>query len=367
MSNKISYKKSGVNYDVLDPIKKMAQLVGLDTSKNLQNSGFMEIKTSRGESAYVIEGSDCYYGVVSEGLGTKNLVADQMRKITGKTYYDVIAQDTVAAIINDLVTTGAKPLTILAYWAVGDSKWFTDKKRARDLTDGWKKACDLAGATWGAGETPALQDIVYHNAINLAGSAFGIIQPKSRLILGDKLTANDVIILFESNGIHANGLTLARSLAKKLPERYATKLANGKTFGEELLKPSLIYSRLVQDLIAKNVEIHYLINITGHGWCKIMRAKKSFRYIIDSVPEVPILFQFIQKHSGLSDKEMYATFNMGAGFAMMVDQKNANKIIRIANKHKIKAWIAGRVEKGQKEVIIRPLDIIFKSDELKIR
>ncbi|MBI5452507.1 phosphoribosylformylglycinamidine cyclo-ligase, partial [Candidatus Gottesmanbacteria bacterium] len=139
----LSYKKSGVNYDLLDPVKRLAQVAGLKTANNILGLDFREISTSRGETAYVLEAAECYHAFVQEGLGTKNLVADEMRKITGKTYYETIAQDTVAMIINDLITVGARPLSILAYWAVGNSGWFADKKRNNDLVNGWKKACDL--------------------------------------------------------------------------------------------------------------------------------------------------------------------------------------------------------------------------------
>src|SRR3989338_7770049 len=101
---KMSYSKSGVDYKLLDPAKRMAQDAGLQTKKILEGSEFSEVTQSRGETAYVIEGVDSYYAIVQEGLGTKNLVADEVRKITGKTYYDSIAYDTVAAIINDLIT-----------------------------------------------------------------------------------------------------------------------------------------------------------------------------------------------------------------------------------------------------------------------
>src|SRR3990170_2322677 len=96
---KLTYKETGVSYDVMDPLKRMAQNAGKKTTKNLQGSSFKELKESRGESAYVLEQKDSYFVSVMEGLGTKSLVADAMKKITGKTYYDTIAQDTVAAII----------------------------------------------------------------------------------------------------------------------------------------------------------------------------------------------------------------------------------------------------------------------------
>ena len=290
-----------------------------------------------------------------------------MRKITGKTYYDTIAQDAVAAIINDLITVGAQPTTLLAYWAVGDSAWFADKKRSKDLVIGWRKACEMAGVAWGGGETPTDKDIVNPDTIGLAGSAIGLIESKERLVLGENLQAGDVIVLLESSGIHANGLTLARKLADQLPQGYATKLSNGKMYGEALLTPTIIYSRVVGELLDKGIIPSYMANITGHGWRKLMRHNKTLRYVVEKIPESSPLFQFMQKHAGSSDTEMYATFNMGAGFALFVQMKDAQKIIDLARKNKIKAWVGGYVEKGEKQVIIKPLGITYKAEDLKIR
>lgn len=364
---KISYSKSGVDYSLLDPAKKMAQIAGLQTKAVLKGSGFKEVSSSRGETAFVLEGPDYYYAIVEEGLGTKNLVADEVRKITGKTYYDTIAYDTVAAILNDLISVGAKPLTILAYWAVGDSKWMKDKVRMKDLVYGWQKACLDSGVSWGGGETPSMNDVLYPNVINLAGCAFGIISPKKRLILGDKIKAGDCIIIFESNGIHANGLSLARKISDQVKEGYSTKLSNGKLYGEELLKPSIIYSNLIQELLSDNVDIHYMINVTGHGFRKFMRAQRNFTYIIEQIPKLQPLFTFIQKYSGLTDYDMYATFNMGAGFSVIVSKKDLEKVLSISKKCKIKSLLAGYVSNGEKKIIIKSKGIVYKEKDLKIR
>src|SRR3989339_110575 len=232
----LTYKQI-VNYDIMDPFKRTAQLEGLKTAKNLRFSGMKEIVASRGESAYVVDQGDSYLAIVEECLGTKSLIADAMYKITGKTYYQSIAQDSVAYIVNDLITVGAQPTAIVAYWAMGNSEWFTNKKRMRDLVKGWAKACDAAGAVWGGGETPVLNGIINKDAVDLAGASFGIIKPKTRLTLGEKLTVGDVIVLLESKGIQSNGVSLARRIAEKLPKGYATKMANGKMYGEALLVP----------------------------------------------------------------------------------------------------------------------------------
>lgn len=362
-----AYSKSGVNYDLLDPIKLLAQKAGMETVRNLNATDFREVSKSRGESAYVLEYNDSYFVLVEECLGTKSLVADATRKITGKTYYDFLAQDTVAYMVNDLITVGARPISIAAYWAVGSSEWFKDKKRSSDLIRGWADACRMSGASWGGGETPSLSGIIKEDAIDLAGACFGIIKPKNRLILGDKLNVGDSIIFFESRGIQSNGVSLARKLAEQLPKGYATQIIKKLIYGEALLVPTIIYSNIIQDLFANKINIHYMSNITGHGWRKIMRAAKNFTYVINDIGNVPPLFTFIQEHSGLSDSEMYATFNMGAGFAVIAAKSEADKIIKISAKHKVKCWVAGEIKKGQKQVIIGPKNIVYTDRDLKIR
>ncbi len=366
-SKKLTYKETGVSYDVMDPLKRMAQIAGKKTTRNLRGTSFIELNESRGESAYVLDQGDSYIVSVMEGLGTKSLVADAMRKIIGKTYYDHVAQDTVASIINDLITVGAKPITVLAYWAAGSAKWFEDLKRMEDLVHGWKKACDMAGVVWGGGETPTLSGIIAPETIDLGGSGFGIIKPKSRLVLGEKLSAGDSIILFESSGIHANGLSLARKIVSVLPKGYATKMGNGKMYGEGLLAPTFIYAKLIQDLFAEKVNIHYMAHITGHGWRKIMRYTKPFTYRIHTVPPVPEVLKFICEKGPLDEKEAYGNLNMGAGYAVFVPKKDAVKVLRVAKRNKIKAFNAGTVEKGKKQVIIESKKITFDGESLKVR
>ena len=226
----LTYASTGVDYEAMDPFKRLAQLNARETSSNLERLGMRVVESSRGESAFVWDRRDHYAAFVIEGLGTKNLVADATREITGKTYYDQVAQDTVAMIINDLIVVGAEPEVINMYAGSGTSDWFEDLERAEDLIVGWKKACDIAGTTWGGGESPTLKGIIEPNAGEILGSATGIIKPKDRLTLGNKLTVGDRILLIESSGIHANGLTLARKIANRLPEGYQTKIRNKKMY-----------------------------------------------------------------------------------------------------------------------------------------
>lgn len=363
-----TYASSGVKYNLMDPFKKLAQRKARLTAKNLKRLKMREVSASRGESAYVWEEPDSYKAFMIEGLGTKNRVADEVRKFTGKSHYDSIAQDTVAMIVNDLIVVGADPQVVSAYFAVGSSDWFADEERVQDPINGWANAVNFAGAVWGDGETPTLKEIIELKAVDLSGSAIGIIQPKARLTLGDKLTPGDAIVLVESNGIHANGLTLARAIAEKLPSRYATLLPNGQSYGETLLAPTHIYAKLVRTVFEAGLDIHYMVNITGHGWRKLMRANRKFSYIIEELPLAQPVFQFIQEQSGADDAEMFGNFNMGAGFAIFMPESDAKKARdTIRSKLGLHSVIAGFVEEGSKQVIIRPKNLVFKAESLGVR
>ncbi|HEY9023694.1 MAG TPA: AIR synthase-related protein, partial [Burkholderiaceae bacterium] len=281
--------------------------------------------------------------------------------------YAGIAQDTIAMSINDLITVGATPLVVQAYWAAGGSEWFSDKLRAKALVDGWKAACDTCGVAWGGGETPALAGIVEGGRIDLASSCTGIVNPKSRLSVGDHLQAGDAIVLLGSSGIHANGLSLARKLVERLPHGYMTPVAPGLSYGEALLAPTTLYSPVTEALAKAGLTVHYSANITGHGWRKLLRHPKPFTYRIDKVPAVPPVLKFIQQWAKHDDREAYSTLNMGAGFALFMPAGEAAKACEIAQGLGIVAIVAGKVEDGPKQLLIEPLNIRFGDDDLQLR
>lgn len=363
----ITYSQVGDDYDTKDPIKKLAQTSAKMTGRNLEKQGFNEIADTRGESAYVWKQGSVLMAAVVEGLGTKNLVADGMREITNKTYYDIIGHDTVATIINDLITVGAAPLVVHAYWAIESNDWLQDTQRMTDFISGWKSACDISGASWGGGETPTLKGIVVPGTVDLGGSAIGIIKQKKRLITDSKLKEGDRIILLKSSGINANGLSLARAVAKKLPKGYATKLPSGQLYGEAILQKSHIYASLLQKLFTANVDIHYISNITGHGLRKVMRARQNYSYVIEIIFPPQELFLFIQKHAQLSDFEMYQTYNMGMDYALFIPQKEVKKAQSIIKKMGFESIDAGYVEKGKKQVIIKPKNLVYGGETLDLR
>jgi phosphoribosylformylglycinamidine cyclo-ligase len=363
----LSYEQAGVNYDLIDPLKIAAQRAAAATGSHLASHGFSEVAASRGESAYVVDVGPFYLASIVECLGSKALVADEMARLTGKSYYDGIAQDTIAMAVNDLITVGATPLVVQAYWAAGGSDWFGDAERAQALVAGWKKACEVCNVAWGGGETPALAGIVEAGRIDLAASCTGLINPKSRLSVGDQLAPGDTIVLLASSGIHANGVSLARKLVERLPQGYLTEVAPGLSYGDALLAPTTLYSPVTEALFKAGITPHYCANITGHGWRKLLRHPATLSYRIRQLPQVPPVLRFIQQHARQDDREAYSTLNMGAGFAIFVAPADAERTVATARALGIDALVAGTVEAGAKQLLIEPLGLRFGDEDLQLR
>ncbi len=306
----MSYESSGVKYDTLDAFKRACQREAATTTPMLTRHGVTEPAGVRGESAYLLESADDYLAHVEEGLGTKNLVADAMLELTGKSFYANVGIDTVATIVNDLVTTGALPVSVAMHAAVGDSAWFANTARAEDLARGFAEGCRQAGAVWGGGETPALKGIVDPKTIVLAGSAVGRISPKSLRIVGD-VRDGDAVVLLASSGVQTNGLTLCRAIADRLPEGYLSRMSDGRMYGEALLDASVIYVDFVSACQRAGLKLNYVAHVTGHGWRKLMRLAEPFVYRMHDVGKVPAVFEFLMRSGPVELREAYATFNMG--------------------------------------------------------
>jgi phosphoribosylformylglycinamidine cyclo-ligase len=364
----LSYEQSGVNYDTLDAFKRACQKAAAATTPALHLHGLSEPPKVRGESAYLIETPDSYLAHVEEGLGTKNLVADAMWKVTGRSFYRNVGIDTVATMVNDLITCGALPISIAMHAAVGDSNWFANTKLAEDLAAGFAEGCHESQAVWGGGETPALKGIVNPETIVLAGSAIGQIKPKSHRITGE-VRDGDAIVMLASTGVHTNGLTLCRALADRLPQGYLTPIGDGRPYGEALLDASAIYVKFVAACQDAGIPLHYAAHVTGHGWRKLMRLDEPFVYRIENLGPVPPIFDFIMKHGPVEVREAYATFNMGVGFAVYVDPKDAERTVRLAQALRHGAWQAGTVHKqgGRTAVEIVPLGITLEGETWLVR
>jgi phosphoribosylformylglycinamidine cyclo-ligase len=364
-----AYAAAGVNYDRLDAFKRACQQAARGTAGGLAAHGYREPPDTRGESAYLLEAADHYLAHVEEGLGTKNLIADAMATLTGRSFYHAIGVDTVATIVNDLVTCGALPVSVAMHAGVGDSEWFADERRAADLAQGFADGCRRAGAVWGGGETPTLRGIVEPGAIVLAGSAVGTVRPKARRITGDAITEGDAILFLASSGVQTNGLTLCRKIAGEVEGGYLAKLSDGRAYGEALLDPSVIYVDFVRACLENEIPLHYVAHVTGHGWRKLMRAAGDFVYGIDAVRPPQPVFDFIARQARLDAREMYGTFNMGVGFAAYVPESAAEQTLAAAAACGHAAWRAGTVlRQGKRRAVeIAPLGITYEADTLQLR
>jgi phosphoribosylformylglycinamidine cyclo-ligase len=360
-----AYGSAGVDYQALDAGKRQALTAALSTSNLLGALGGQALDASRGETAFVFEFADRAFAFVLEGLGTKSMIARQLEGSLGYDVYRAVAYDTVAAIVNDLCCVGAMPLVLSAYFVIGSSDWYQHPERQTALVEGWQEACVHSGATWGGGESPSLPGLVAQEEIELAGSAIGAVPSGHRPILGDDLTSGDEIVFVASSGLHANGSSLARKLARELADGYDSCLPSGRSFGDALLDRSNLYVPLVAKLMESEIEVHYLSHITGHGLQKLMRARRSFTYRISRLPDVPEVLQFMVDKTGMQPAEAYSTFNMGCGFAIYCSADHGDRVVRIANSLGLDAMVAGVVQDGPRRIVL-PNKVVFESGDMDL-
>lgn len=361
------YAAAGVDYEVLDAGKRRSVASALATSGFASPRGIQALDDSRGEPAFVFGLGDRQLAFVLECLGTKSTIARTVQEANGTNHFDAIGYDTVAAVVNDIICVGALPLVVNAYFATGSPDWYGVEGRFDALVDGWQRACRDAGTTWGGGESPGLSSIVVDTEIDLAGSAVGAVPEGRSPIFGQDLSAGDEIVLVASTGLHANGVSMARSAATDLAAGYGHRLASGATFGDAVLTPSAIYVGLVEALLADDVPVTYLSNLTGHGFRKLMRADREITYRITDLPPVPEVLQFLVEQNGMDAAEAYATFNMGAGFAVYCAAGSGVSVVAAAARTGHKAWVAGRVEAGPRAVVIESLDVTYSEKDLQLR
>jgi len=361
-----AYGSAGVDYQTLDAGKREALTEALLTSPLLSERSGRAIDESRGEPAFVFELGGQMLAFVLEGLGTKSIIARHVAEDLGVNRFDAVAYDTVAAIVNDLCCVGALPLVVNAYFATGASDWYDERERQERLLEGWREGCLDAGATWGGGESPSLPALVSALDIELAGSAVGVVPAGRAPILGSDLAAGDEIVFVASSGLHANGSSLARMVAARLPDRYRTALPSGRSFGEALLDRSVIYAGLVADLLHSSLQIHYLSHITGHGLLKLMRPNRELTYRVSELPPVPEVLSFLVERAELPPAAAYSTFNMGCGFAIYCAPGAGEQVVGLAARRGLAAHVAGAVEAGPRQVILSELDVVYGSGDLDL-
>jgi len=209
-----------------------------------------------------------------------------------------------------------------------------NEKIMEEIGKGLNEGCKLANISLVGGETATLPDMI--KGYDLSGTAIGII--KEKIITGSDIREDDVIFGIPSSGVHCNGITLVRKILEKNKISYFDEFENGKTIGDVLLTPTRIYIDVLKIL---KFDVHGLAHITGGGLLNLKRLKKV-KFCINNPPHPPKIFKFIQELGNVDDCEMYRTFNMGIGFAIILPKDEAKRISKV-----IDGKIIGYVEKGE--------------------
>ena len=265
----------------------------------------------------------------TDGVGSKIIVANEMKK------WDTIGIDCIAMNVNDLLCVGAKPIAFVDYLAMEKM----DGMVAREIAKGLEKGVEEAGISIIGGETATLPEII--KGFDLAGTAVGIIEKE----LPRNVKEGDVIVGLKSNGLHSNGFTLARKVFKENGYSFHDEIDEIGIIGHELLKPTRIYVKEIEELWDE-VEIKGIAHITGSGLYKLRRMIGDFRFIIDEPFEPQPIFRVIQKLGNVSEHEMYKTFNMGMGMAIVVSKEESEQAIQILNRS-IEAKAVGKIGEGK--------------------
>ena len=288
-------------------------------------------------AVYPMNEAQCI-ALTTDGVGTKVLLAEQLGKL------DTIGIDLVAMCANDLICVGATPTLFLDYYATGQ----LDVEQALQVMQGIVAGCDQSGMLLVGGETAEMPEVYNPRVFDLAGFAVG------QVSMGDVLTGLEVevgqtLIGIASNGVHSNGLSLARKLLIK------------QTDLEQLLEPTLIYVSVVQKLMQQyQNDITGLAHITGGGWKNMLRMNPMVGFEINTLPELPEILQKLSQQN-IATAELYQTFNMGIGLVLAVKQ-NASDIISLINKSGNQAYNLGFVTADKKTINITPLNLTLKDD-----
>jgi phosphoribosylformylglycinamidine cyclo-ligase len=302
-----------------------------------------------GYFANVIDLGGVGLAISTDGVGTKVLVAQMLDR------YDTIGIDCIAMNVNDLLCVGAEPLCMVDYLAVQELRPGMVAEIARGLKDG----AVLAGITIPAGEIAQVRDLIRGipgrppRGFDLAGTAVGTVA-LDRILIGQRVEADDVVLGLRSSGVHSNGLTLARRLFRK--HRPDTALAElGRTLGEELLAPTRIYVREVLEVLRAGVDVKALIHVTSDGFLNLLRvANREIGYVLHALPEPPPIFGVIQREANVSTPEMYRVYNMGIGFCLVVSHRgdHAARALEILERHGAGGSEIGRVVTAPRQAVV---------------
>jgi phosphoribosylformylglycinamidine cyclo-ligase len=296
-----------------------------------------------GQFTGMIDFGDLALTLCTDGVGTKLLVAEALDK------WDTVGIDCIAMNVNDTICVGAEPIALVDYIAMDRP----DDRIAEEIGIGLEIGARLSNIDIVGGEIAILPEMV--RGVDLSASCLGFVK-KNSIVDGSRIEVGDAIIGLRSSGIHSNGLTLARKVLKDNEIENDDKLAGlRRTVGEELLTPTRIYVKKILKLL-DTCTVGGMVNVTGGGLRNFVRLKKGVMFEIDS-PIVPQkIFKVLSEIGDIQPKEMYQTFNMGMGFALVCPTEQTKDVIKVLGEG---AKVVGEVRKGD-GVGIPSLDLHYK-------
>ncbi len=332
-SNKLTYRKSGVNIRKADSFVKF---ISSATRKSSKSGDFKNIGGFGAISKIPSKLKDPHIVTSTDGVGTKIEIANDINK------FDTIGIDLVAMCVNDLIVQGAKPYLFLDYISVSK----IDLDKLKNLVKGIIKGCNLSECKLVGGETAEMPGTYTKGKFDIAGFAVGLVERKK--ILNKKIRNNDLILAVPSNGLHSNGFSLVRYLLKKKK----INLKKNKFLKSELIRPTKIYVKEILDINQKNL-INGCANITGGGLVdniqRIIPKNLGAEINLNNIKTLKI-FSWLYK-MGISEKEMLKTFNCGVGFCLIISPKNIKLVTQYFGE-KFKPYIIGKINKNSKKIKI---------------
>jgi phosphoribosylformylglycinamidine cyclo-ligase len=272
----------------------------------------------------------------TDGVGTKVAIAQAMD------IHDTIGFDLVGMVVDDLVVCGAEPLFMTDYIACGK----LDPERIAAIVKGIAEACSQAGCALVGGETAEHPGLLKPREYDLAGAATGVVE-RDKILGAERVEPGDIVVACESSGLHSNGYSLARrvffSVARWTLDRHVPEL--GRTLGEELLRPTRIYTPDCLALINR-VEVHAISHVTGGGLASNLARviPGSCEVRIDRTTWLPpVIFELIQSLGRVSQADLEATLNMGVGMVVVLPADAADDGIRLLAGRGLRAWVCGSV------------------------
>lgn len=342
--NKVTYKDAGVDIDAGEKaVELMKKSVRATYRPEVLGdlgafSGLFALNSGKYEEPVLVAGTD--------GVGTKLKLAFLADK------HDTIGQDAVAMCVNDVLVQGAEPLFFLDYIAV--DKLIPEKIAA--IVGGVAGACKESGCALIGGETAEMAGFYAAGECDIAGFCVGVVD-KKKLIDGSAVKPGDVLFGLPSSGVHSNGFSLVRKICFEIQGMTMDTVVPefASTLGEELLKPTKLYPKVVLPLLEK-IRLHGLVHITGGGFYdNVVRVlPQDCTAVVDAASwEIPVVFRKLQEWGNVEWQEMYRTFNMGIGMVLVAAPEDAAVIRQTLTENGQTFYEIGGIEAGNGKTIVK--------------